>query len=135
MNRYYKVLTLVVLAACFFAAGVSFGGDKTSEKSDKYISDVLLPKVASTNIEVRITLLELLNSGDVATVQKRLEALVDNDLAQLTLYVNNPPLKLDTDVIEAIKIAKKYREKYPEHRINPNIEKSVKKTLDFVNGK
>ena len=135
MKRYFKILSLIVATACFFTANISFCDDNTSKESEKYVSEVLLPKVASTNIEVRITLLELLNSGDVATVQKRLEALVDNDLAQLTLYVNSPPLKFDTDVIKAIKIAKKYREKHPEHRINPNIEKSVKKTLDFVKDK
>lgn len=131
----HKNLGLIIAIAVFFVASVSFGDDKTFESSDKYISDVILPKVASTNIEVRITLLELLNSGDVATAQKRLEALVDNDLAQLTLYVNNPPLKLDNDIIKAIKIAKKYREKHPDHRISPIIENSVKKTLDFVKDK
>jgi len=53
----------------------------------------------------------------------------------LTLYVNNPPQMQNNDVIEAIRIAKRYREKHPEHRISPKLENSVKKTLDFVKDK
>jgi hypothetical protein len=116
----------------FFMAGVGFGNDKTAKRLDKYFTNVLLPSSAASELKAKITLLELLNSGDSATTQKRLENLVDADLGTLILYVNNPPLKQDDDVIEAIRIARKYRERHPNHRVNPAIENSVKKTLEFV---
>ncbi len=135
MKRYFKVLVLVVSAIFVFIAGVSFGNYKTQQRLDKYIAYELLSSISASELKANITLLELLNSGDPTTAQKRLEALVDAGLAQITLYVNHQPLEQDINVIEAIKIAKKYRDKHPEYRINPTLEKSVKKTLDFVKDK
>jgi hypothetical protein len=135
MKRYFKILVLVISAICIFIVGVGFGNYKTQQRLDKYITYELLSSISASELKVNIILLELLNSGDSATTKKRLESLVDAGLAQITLYVNQQPVKPDNDIIEAIKIAKKYREKHPEHRISPAIENSVKKTLDFVNDK
>lgn len=137
MKRYVKVLALVAALALAYFIGAGVGHYKTKRYFDGYYSN-LLYKSAASEITTKITLLELLKHGDDASAQKRLEALVDADLGYLTLYVNAPPVKPDqndNDIIEAIKIAKAYRDKYPGHQINHVIENSVKKTLDYVKTK
>jgi len=119
---------------CFFIVGAGFGYMKATDSFDKYITNALYI-TSATEIKGKVGLLELLKEGNSEKAQKRLEALVDVDLGTLTLYVNNPPQMQNNDVIEAIRIAKRYREKHPEHRISPKLENSVKKTLDFVKDK
>jgi hypothetical protein len=133
MKQYYKILTLIVVAIFVFIVGAGFGYMKATDRFNKYITSSLYDS-AATEVKGKVGLLELLKDGNSDKAQKRLEALVDVDLGTLTLYVNNPPLKQNKDVVEAIKIAKKYREKHPDHRVSPAIENSVKKTLDFVDG-
>lgn len=134
MKRYLKLLVLVVAVICIFILGAGFGYMKATDRFDKYTASALYDS-AATEVKGRVGLLELLKNGNYDKAQNRLEALVDVDLGILTLYVNDPPLKQNNDVVEAIKIAKKYREKHPGHRINPITENSVKKTLDFVKDK
>jgi hypothetical protein len=135
MKRYMKVLVLFASAVLIFIGGAYFGSMHTAERLNKHFTLVLLPSSAASELKAKITLLELLNSGDSVTAQKRLETFVDLDLGIIALYVNNPPLTPDSDIVDAIKLAKKYREKHPEHHINPISENSVRKTLDFVKDK
>lgn len=132
MKRYLIITALVIAMACIFIFGSGFGYMKAKTHFDEYFTSALY---ASSAVELkgRITLLKLLKNGNYVKAQKRLEALADVDLNTLTLYVNNPPSKPDNEVIEAIRIAKEYRKKYPGHQVNPALKNSVKKTLDFVN--
>lgn len=131
MKLYLKILIVSVAALSIFIVGIKIGNYNTSNRLNSYFSNLLYLGTA-TEIKTRIILLELLKRDDEATAQKRLEALVDADLSYLALYVNNLPEFPDKDIVDAIRTVKKYRKKYPEHRINHVIENSVKKTLDFV---
>lgn len=131
MKRYLKLVGVVVAAAGIFLVGVGVGNHNTAIRLDKYFYTLVLSGSA-TELKVRIKLMELLKHDDYIQALEILENLVDADLAQLALYVNNPPPTPDKDIIEAIVISKKYREKYPGHRVNRTFENSVKKTLDYV---
>lgn len=133
----FKVLVFVVAAAGIFYAGIRVGNYQTTKRIDKLFEKSLY-SLDATEIKNQVMLLELIKAGDYNMAQKRLEAFLDIGLAGLALYVNNPPLnpdREDKEIIEAISIAKKYREKYPGHPVNRTFENSVKKTLDYVSNR
>jgi hypothetical protein len=138
MKHYlFKALVFVVVASGFYYAGIRVGNYQTTKKIDRQIEKSLYA-LDATEIRNQVMLLELLKAGDYSMAQNRLEAFLDVGLAGLALYVNNPPLnpdREDKEIIEAISIAKKYREKYPGHQVNSTFENSVKKTLDYVSNK
>ena len=138
MKHYlFAVLVFVVAAAGIFYAGIRVGNYQATKRIDKLIKKSL-HSLDATEIKNQVMILELIKAGDFNMAQKRLEAFLDVGLAGLALYVNNPPLnpdRDDKDIIEAIRVAKKYREKYPSHRVNSTFENSVKKTLDYVGNK
>lgn len=138
MKHYlFAVLVFVVAAAGIFYAGIRVGNYQTTKRIDK-LMEKSLHSLDATEIKNQVMILELIKNGDYNMAQKRLEAFLDVGLAGLALYVNNPPLnpdREDKDIIEAIIVAKKYREKYPGHRVNSTFEISVKKTLDYVGNK
>ena len=134
MKRYIKMLVLVIAAICLFIAGVYFGSYKTNDKlNNLYLKSFY--SVAASEVKCKVHLLELIDDNNYILTKNKLENYLDLELANLAVYVNTQPLKQDTDIVEAISIAKKYRSKHPDHRISPVIENSVKKTLDFVKDK
>jgi hypothetical protein len=133
----FKVLVFVVAAAGIFYAGIRVGNYQTTKRIDKLMEKSLY-SLDATEIKNHVMLLELIKACDYNMAQKRLEAFLDVGLAGLALYVNNPPLnpdRNDKEIFESISIAKKYREKYPGHRVNRTFENSVKKTLDYVSNR
>jgi hypothetical protein len=137
MKRYVKVIALVATVVCAFIGGIEVGNYRTSKCLNKNFLKSLHTLYAS-EITGYVTFLELIKAKDYETAQKRQEALLAVGLSSLAPYVNNPPDNPDEGddkIIEAIKIAKKYREKYTDHQLIPNIENSVKKTLDYVKDK
>ncbi|WP_225071930.1 hypothetical protein [Desulfuromonas sp. CSMB_57] len=136
-NYLFKALVFVLVASGFYYAGIRVGNYQTTKRIDRQIEKSLYA-LDATEIRNQVMLLELLKAGDYNMAQNRLEAFLDVGLAGLALYVNNPPLNPDSEdkeIIEAISIAKNYREKYPGHQVNSTFENSVKKTLDYVSNK
>lgn len=131
MKKNYRLIAQFVVVLFIFFLGVRIGKHHTSHRLNSNYSTVLYLS-AATGINTKVNLLELLQKGDVMTSRKRLEALIDADLAYLALYVDKKPEEPDKDILEAIKKLKKYRERYPGHSINNAIEKSVIKTIDYV---
>lgn len=130
----FKTLVFMVAAAGFYHAGIRVGNYQTTKRVDRQIQKSLYA-LEATEVKNQVMLLELLKAGDYNIAQNRLEAFLDVGLAGLALYVKKPPLNPDMEdkeIIEAISIAKKYREKYPGHQVNSTFENSVKKTLDYV---
>lgn len=135
MNNYSKVLVLVAIVVCTFFVGAGVAYKKTSKHADKYVAQTLIPLSAASELKARISLLESIQAGKYEKAQKLLEALVDNDLSTIAIYVNSQPAQQDAFIIEAIKVAKHYREKNPDYKVVPNLANSVKTTLDYVSDK
>jgi hypothetical protein len=134
MKRYVQIIALVATVACAFTAGVWVGDYRTNKRVDTYFNKIFISQ-NTADVRHQIQLLELAQAGDYIKLKKMLESFLDIRLASLAPYVIKLPINSDdnyNDVIETIKIAKTYREKYPEHQLIPNIENSVRKTLDFV---
>jgi hypothetical protein len=137
MKRYVKVIALVVTVVFVFISGVVMGDYRADKRFDKHFNNIFISQNAA-DVRHQVRLLELIQSGDYVKSKKLLESFLDIRLASLAPYVIKIPVNSDenfNDVINAIKLAKKYREKYPEHQLIPNIENSVKKTMDFVKDK
>jgi hypothetical protein len=135
VKLYVKLLSIVAMVVCAYFVGAGVAYNKTSKHADKYVSETLIPLSAASDLKVRISLLESINTADYNKAKRLLEALVDNDLATIAIYVNNQPAQQEDSIVEAIKCAKKYREQHPEHKVIPNLANSVKKTLDYVKDK
>ncbi|MDD2335649.1 MAG: hypothetical protein PHD01_03635 [Geobacteraceae bacterium] len=134
MKRYLQIIALFVMAIGVFLIGIKVGSHNTSEKVDKLFFESFISLVA-TDVKGKVELLELIKDGNCTKAQERIESYLDIGLADIAVYVNKKPLKPDNNVIEAISLAKKYREKYPGHRVNNVIKNSVTKTLDYVKTK
>ncbi|MEA5113314.1 MAG: hypothetical protein VB050_04735 [Geobacteraceae bacterium] len=131
MRLTLKIVAIVVTVLCVFIVGAGFGYMKATERMNILYSGIINNSVAE-EIECQVQLLNLLKTGDYGIAQRQLESFLDVNLGGLTLYVSNPPLKPNARVVDAITIAKRYREQHPGHKINPVMEKSVNKTLEFV---
>jgi hypothetical protein len=134
MKRYLQIIALFVMVIGIFLIGKKVGSHNTSEKLDKLFFESFISLVA-TDVKGKVELLELIKSGNCTKAHERIESYLDIGLADIAVYVNMRPIKPDSNVIEAISLAKKYREKYPGHRVNNVIENSVNKTLDYVKTK
>jgi hypothetical protein len=86
---------------------------------------------ASANLNMHITLLQLLHNKDIKSASDKLEALVDGDLTALSQYpVHKTPCK--DDVQKAIEKAKEYREKYPVSNRSKEVTGAVGKAFDLA---
>lgn len=131
MKLAIKIVAIVITVICVFIVGAGIGYMKATERINVLYTDVINESVAE-EIKCQVQLLKLLKTSNYDKAQRQLESFLDVNLGALTLYVNNPPLQPNTRVVEAITVAKRYREQYLGHKINCIMEKSVKKTLDFV---
>ncbi len=131
MKLAIKIVAIVITVTCVFIVGAGFGYMKATERINVLYTDIINDSVAE-EIKCQVQLLKLLKTSNYDKAERQLESFLDVNLGALTLYVNNPPLQPNVRVVEAITVAKRYREQHLGHKINRIMEKSVKKTLDFV---
>lgn len=131
MKLVIKIVAVVITVICVLVVAAGFGYMKATERFNVLYTNIINESVAE-EIKCQVQLLKLLKTSNYDKAQRQLEAFLDVNLGGLTLYVNNPPLQPNTRVVEAITVAKRYREQHPGHKINQVIENSVNKTLDFV---
>jgi uncharacterized protein YneF (UPF0154 family) len=131
MKSYIKWFAVILSLVLIFVGGMIFGSYNATNRINKQVENSLY-SLDATQIKIQIDLLELMRSGDYDKVQKKLEVFVDLGLANLAPYVAKPEFNSNVEINSAIIMAKMYRQKYSDHKINRIMENSVKKTLDFV---
>jgi len=131
MKRYVKWFAAIVSVVLIFFIGMLVGSYNASKKINRLV-EISLYTLDATQIKLQIGLLKLLKAGDYDTAQTKLERYLDVSLSNLAPYVIKADLKNNKEINDAIIAAKKYRQQHPGHKINPVMEKSVNKTLDFV---
>jgi hypothetical protein len=110
--------------------GHSFGRFSAYRETGSMISSSHFNR-ASANLNMHITLLQLLHEKDIKTASDKLESLVDGDLIALARYpVHKSPCK--DDVQKAIEKAKEYREKYPVSNRSKEVTDAVRRTFDLI---
>lgn len=131
MKRYAMWFAVIIALVLLFFIGMIYGSYNATNKITKQVENSLY-SLDATQTKIHIDLLELMRSGDYDKVQNKLEVFVDLGLANLAPYVAKPEFNSNVEINSAISMAKMYRQKYPDHKINRIMENSVKKTLDFV---
>ena len=87
---------------------------------------------ASTNLNLHLNLLELLQSKEEEKVIRKLEALIDGDLVALADYSKVPAAMRSTEILLPIEKAKAYRAKKPSATTSPEVSADIKKAFDLV---
>lgn len=87
---------------------------------------------ASTNLNLHLKLLELLQSKEEEKVIGKLEALIDGDLIALADYSKVPAPMRSTEILKPIEKAKAYRAKKPSTTTSPEVAAEIKKAFDLV---
>ena len=86
---------------------------------------------ASSNLNLHISLLNLLKKNETEKCQKFIESLVDADLIALAEYSKVPGKDRKDEILKPIEKAKEYRQKHPSNS-SGDVSATIKKTLDLV---
>ena len=124
-----KVLLLIVVCVAG-AVGFYAGNHVTKKKLDNYYLQLHFDGLA-TELKSQVGVLDLLRKKEVAKGAESLENFIDVDLASLSLYDNTPSKDRSDNILAAIKLIRDYREKYPDHKVNPALANSVQRALDL----
>lgn len=131
MIRCVKWFAVIVSVVLIFYIGMLVGSYNASNKINRLVENSLYG-LDATQIKIQTGLLELLKAGDYDTAQNKLERYLDVSLSDLAPYVDRSDLNNNKEINDAIIAAKKYRQQYPGHKINPVMKKEVNKTLEFA---
>ncbi|SRR6266702_570165 len=125
-NIFYYLIAGIVL----FLSGIYFGHDKGLSKASNSLTPIHDESV-TIRLKNEIKLLKYIRSGEADSAKEMLESLVDVDVNSLGVNV----LKKDTtdkNIIGAIKEAKEYRDKYPDHKPNKVLSKTIEETFQKI---
>lgn len=129
MNMKNKVLILVVI--CISGAiGFYMGNHLTEKRAENYYLQLHFDSLA-TELKSQVGVLDLIRKKEVAKGTENLEKFIDVNLASLSLYDNTPSKDRSENILAAIKLVRNYREKYPDHKVNPALANSVQRALDL----
>ena len=127
---YKKIFILLIIAIIVFASGLYFGYNKGARQGANAITSTYDESI-SIKLKNEIKLLKQLREGDIDTVTSTLETLVDTDISYLGVKI----LKANTtekDILEALRDAKEYRQKYPDHKPNKVLSKTIEETFQRI---
>lgn len=119
-SKVLKTVLILLTAAISFATGMYIGASKTV----KFYFNMDVSSSA-TDVKSKIKTLEAIKKGKIQEAEESLERLVDVNLGHLGVSNNNSLLENKAEVLEAIRKAKDYRDRYPGHKVNPTLNKSV----------
>jgi pyoverdine/dityrosine biosynthesis protein Dit1 len=128
MKKKVLLLSIILLLMYVsFTVGLRIGGTKAFNGFfNEHVND------SATDVELKVKTLEMLKKGDTEKAEEFIELLLDNNLGFLGVTAENKGLKDKAKVLEAIKTAKRYREKYPGHKAHPNLNTGVLKAFGLV---
>jgi hypothetical protein len=129
MNR--KIAISLVASIVIFVLGIYFGFNRgTKSGYKKGVEDLSTIIVVGTAVELKndVKLLNYLQNGDIKESKELLESLVDIHVLYLGdgLKHTKYPAPMEKKILNAIRYAKNYREKYPEHKSKfPKVKEEI----------
>jgi hypothetical protein len=132
MNQKLKQLiygTLLLGGGLF--SGEMIGAAQADKETSGELAE-LYYRGASTNLNLHLKLLDLLQSNEKEKVIGKLEVLIDCDLIALADYSNVPANLRSPEILKPIEKAKMYREKHPSASTSPEVNAAINKALDLV---
>jgi hypothetical protein len=87
---------------------------------------------ATTNLDMHITILQLLYARDFKGVSENLENLVDGDLVALAKYADRPERYRIPSIKNSIEKAKQYRQEHSRTNQSAEVSSAVKKVFESV---
>lgn len=111
--------------------GLSHGSEQCKEEIEKTLNN-LLPSSVSSDMSIHIKALEKLRIGEPDKAIELLENTLDIDLATLASFEKSITQEKAGDIIRQLKMAKEYRRKYPQHKVNKLLDESVSKALELA---
>ncbi len=134
MNKAKNYLIVIVLVCISAFCGYVYGGKQQQVKLDQHFA---LLNYSAWAIEVKgnVKLLELLEAKKYKDAENLLENFLDVRLSSIALYDRLAADYPDNDIFSAIDIAKKHREQYTAHQVNPNLAPSVARAFKITERK
>jgi hypothetical protein len=130
-NIYILVAVLVCIAAY---GGFIYGGNERQKTLDRNF-ELLNFSTWATEIKINVQLLDLIEAKKYKETENLLDKSLDVRLASISLYDKYAADYPEKDIFLAIDIAKKHREKYPFHEVNPHVESGVERAFKITERK
>ncbi len=132
MNK--KLFSLLIAGIIFFASGLFLGYRKGVTQSSNVISSTITSTYDESiliKLKNEIKLLNHIQYGEINTAKETLETLLDTDASYLGVKLIKGG-STEKDVIEALKEAKEYRQKHPEHKPNKQLAKTIEEAFQKI---
>ncbi len=127
---YKKIFSQLITSIVFLIIGIYLGYDNGLSKASNSLTSLNDESVA-IRLTNDIKLLKYIRNGGTDSAKEMLESLVDVELNSLSVNVLNKSTK-DINIIGAIKEAKEYREKYPDHKPNKVLSKTIEEAFQKI---
>jgi hypothetical protein len=128
MNK--RILFSLIIGLVIFISGLYLGYKHGLNKDvSAYQSTFDESVVITLNNEIK--LLKYIRSGDIDSAKEMLESLVDVGVSYLGVNILKKN-STDNKIIGAIKEAKEYRDKFPDHKPNKVLSKTIEETFQKV---
>lgn len=125
-------ISLLLISVCIVGTlGFYVGNRFAKKKLDNYYLQLYFDSTAA-EVKSQVRVLESLRKNEIGKGRELLERYMDVNLASLNLYSKTPPAERKEEIIDALRKAKDYRKKYPEHRVDPTLSGSVQRALDLA---
>lgn len=130
-----QTLKKIILVTCLLGGGLflgnMIGSARVYNETAGTVQDLTF-RGASTNLNLHLKLLELLQANEKEKVIVKLEAIVDGDLMALAEYSKVPAKLRSPEILKPIEKAKAYRAKNASTAKSPEVAADIKKALDLV---
>ncbi|WP_225073911.1 hypothetical protein [Desulfuromonas sp. CSMB_57] len=131
MKNIHILAIFIVLMVTTGFSGFLYGKKVSAKRYNDHFFDLFMSSIA-INLKNDIEVINLINKNQNSNAVKRLEGSIDINLSSLSAYTEKEHRNPDLDILEAISFAQKYIDESSTYKTIPNIETSVKKTLDYV---
>jgi hypothetical protein len=126
-TRVLQILSVLLLMYVSLRLGAKAGATKTF---DGYLTQHVGYVATETNARVKV--LEQLKAGNTKKAEELLENLMDNDIGFLGVIADNKHITDKSELMAAIRTAKAYRAKYPDHHVSPTMKGGVDKAFRII---
>ncbi len=130
-SKLHQIVKLMLLCLLMLFLGFKIGNKYAVHKLDKYYG-TLLYNTTGSELNINVALAQYLKNSEIDKANKILEYLIDADLLALSPYDTMPAEERNQDVLKAIKSAKLYREKYPDHKVDNKLSGSIQRVFNLV---
>jgi hypothetical protein len=122
-----KTVSMLIVTAIVAAVVGGYVGGRFSGEAVAVTFMNLRQQVLASDIKLRVKLLEQLRAGENDKALKMSDALLVGDLISLGGYIENEGARIDSNTMESLLLAKRYREKFPlimeSHEVNAELDK------------